>query len=145
VLGAYTCYVLTHSKPLIQRIEFPLALIQPKCRMNSEFKHAFIQAHEILLGILRLAATVLTGALSYEDILSFQAAADCKPFQHVHGMVDFEHRLMLFVQALLRLEGVVLGGAPSFQGFLELFRPLQDALITQLLDRHAKQFPYVVL
>lgn len=52
---------------------------------------------------------------------------------------------MLFVQALLRLEGVVLGGAPSFQGFLELFRPLLDALITQLLDRHAKQYSHVVL
>lgn len=41
------------------------------------------------------------------------------------------------MQALLRLEGVVLGGAPSYQGFLELFRPLQDPLITQLLDRLA--------
>ena len=29
----------------------------------------------------------------------------------------------------------MLGGAPTFYGFLELFRPLQDPIITQLLDR----------
>ena len=41
------------------------------------------------------------------------------------------------MQALLRLEGIVLGGASSWQGFLELIRPLQDPIIAQLLDRHA--------
>ena len=30
----------------------------------------------------------------------------------------------------------MLGGAPTFHGFLELFRPLQDPINTQLLDRH---------
>ena len=44
---------------------------------------------------------------------------------------------VLAVQALLRLEGIVLGGASSWQGFLELIRPLQDPIIAQLLDRHA--------
>ena len=41
------------------------------------------------------------------------------------------------MQALLRLEGIVLGGASSWQGFLELTRPLQDPIIAQLLDRRA--------
>ena len=44
---------------------------------------------------------------------------------------------VLAVQALLRLGGVVLGGASSWQAFLELIRPLQDPIIAQLLDRHA--------
>ncbi len=33
----------------------------------------------------------------------------------------------------------MLGGAPSFHAFLELFRPLQDPIITQLLDRHGSR------
>ncbi len=39
----------------------------------------------------------------------------------------------------------MLGGAPSFHAFLELFRPLQDPLITQLLDRHGSEYAHTAV
>ena len=50
-----------------------------------------------------------------------------------------------FAQALLRLEGLVLGGAASFQGFLELIRPLLEPIITQLLDRCGPSYSLALL
>ena len=50
-----------------------------------------------------------------------------------------------FAQALLRLEGLVLGGAASFQGFLDLIRPLLELIITQLLDRCGPSYSLALL
>ena len=41
------------------------------------------------------------------------------------------------IEALLRLEGLVRGGAPSVPGFPELLKTLQDPIVAQLLDRCA--------
>lgn len=65
-----------------------------------------------------------------------QTCGSCTSTQAHYTMRGFRPNSPCPVQALLRLEGVVLGGAPTFHGFLELFRQLQDPIITQLLDRH---------
>ena len=39
----------------------------------------------------------------------------------------------------------MLGGAPTFHAFLELFRPLLDPLITQLLDRYASRHAHTAM
>ena len=51
--------------------EGSLGIGEPKRMMKCELNQALKQAHANLLGILRLAATVLTGGLYFEDFLSF--------------------------------------------------------------------------
>lgn len=51
--------------------------------------------------------------------------------KELHVDIDWTKR----IKAMLRLEGLIKGGADSMPGFLELARTLQDPIITQLLDR----------
>jgi hypothetical protein len=61
--------------------------------------------------------------------------------KNLHADVDWTKR----IQAMLRLEGLIKGGAYAMPVFLDLARTLQDAIITQLLDRQATQTTCTVL
>ncbi len=51
--------------------------------------------------------------------------------RHLNADVEWTRR----IEALLRLEGLVRGGAAAVPGFLELLKTLQDPIVVQLLDR----------
>ena len=51
----------------------------------------------------------------------------------------------IYLQALLRLEGLVKGGAAAFDGFLDTLKTLQQVLTVQLNDRSALPTLFFVL